>query len=454
MSHRSQIALGRNSALQKQFEDQCVNIRYRFKHSRRRQDAFEEECVDSLYKLLLFAKDNNGEMPAKGDNSSSATGNVLRPRRPQSVLGIQTPKKTEVVDKQRPSTAMSARDYTQSYSFQKDGMNIDRSRRDRYLRNKQEKAKAKELNLDMSIKFQDITKDKRDLEETLMENFQGQEHTEIKNVLQLRPKTAGPEHLSNQTSSRPGLLQRPATRNTLLRVEPTPSDATAPSAVDAMDLSNGTVERNTPVSQRPSKQSQSLKKTRTPSLVVIDTSQPTSNDKHSVVNSKVAAKQTIDAPASRTSSAMDNALEELIPLSDKDKNHLDALTETVPSRTVSRLQSRAGTRLSVDLPVNDTLSKGVEKTRVFLNQYSKKSRILGYVLKTRSARISRERLRSYRSPCITYQELVSIKANIKQHVSKTRSLLHRSAKLSSYVDKLATASEHRAFSKQLNVTHS
>ena len=446
------MAFGRNNTLQRQLEDQYVNIRQHFKHSRRRQDTFEEECVDSLYKLLIFAKDSSDVPDSKGDKSKNDTQSELFSRRSKSASGMAKRTECAATPSKRPATAMSALNYTQSYSFAKDGMNIDKSRRARYLRSKDEKERRKNISQE-AVKFEDIAKDKAILEERVLENYTPSKHEAEDNIQKPRPKTAGP----NYSSAGRLLIQRPSTQNTLLSVDflPPHSRSRPPTPHSLSDSPDGPTSPKDSVSRLGKRQATILRQTQTPT--------PTSvlkDSKLDSVDSKIpisVRKTTVNIKKEDTDSKNisihirpDSNMEEYMPLSDGDQKQLEELTAV---ENVSRPQTRGGTRMSKTHRGEGALSKSITKTQTFLTQYAKRSRLFGFVLKTRSTKMAAdERVRSSRSPCITYQELVAIKANIRQHVSKTRSLIQRSANLSSYVDKLAMANVEREHVRERKAT--
>ena len=472
MSIRAQIAFGKNYTLQKQLEDKYLNLRRMFKHSRRRLDTMEEECVATLYKLLLYAKEKQGLTDA-GDISvfkdPFTKPKSAASQRSKSVADVHIP---DISDIPRPATAMSAKAYTQSFSFIKDGLNIEKTRRDRFMRTKAEREKDKEN----KIKVERLTDDWQMIKEnnsktpagigSLQDELLDNDHNK---ELSARPKTAYPQ--GSRKSEIKGILSRPRTSNALRLSQGASTPTIRTTSVTDFDLSRAdspteytyteevhehnhytgsTTNADRSLSPRLKTVHESRTRidgTKSPLVVRITTTHP--QEAHQ-------GEQLKDKASRHSSMSNSSDDEDLIPLGEEDKHTLKKLTNDDQKDAnklrkspyghgpTSSRQALSRNDTSSFIPDNSILRKSTQKTQSFLTQYSKKSKVIGYVMKTRSSNTApRERLISHRSPCITYQELMSIKAGIKQHESKSRSLIQRSAKLSTYVDKLAKAGEMR-----------
>lgn len=487
MSQRVQLAHSRNFTLQKQLEDRYTDLRRTFKYSRRRLDTMEEDCVASLYKLLLYIREQQGITETQ---RTDLINDVFRGwksdrQRPQSVFELPTKNPEHVEDTVRPATAMSAKTYTQSYSFVKDGMNIDKTRRERYLRSKADKERQKENNIRIErlLKDGEFSFERPETVESLLADNEKKETIS-------RPKTAGP------TTRRPEIsVARPQTSSCMqgsrgyLNVNRASTPNTVSFSMSSnLDLRNeynseesGSEEKAfndglhdkpniSSMHSRPSTSHRRLLTSPQHTTIVHENSARVDGAK-SPITVRITTTHFTDATQNhrltdtptplRPDSEFDNPEEdELIPLEEEDKDHLDRLiksrsgdhrfqgrSQIRPNTPHSRLGTTQGVSRSEDPQANkdeSILKKSMERTQTFLKQYSKKSKVFGYVVKTRSSIIApRERIVAHRSPCITYQELVSIKAGIKQQESKTKSLLQRSAKLSTYVDKLVKAGKMR-----------
>ncbi|XP_045185190.2 uncharacterized protein LOC123543162 [Mercenaria mercenaria] len=478
MSIRAQIAFGKNLTLQKQLEDKYLNLRRSFRHSRRRLDTTEEECVAALYKLLLYAREKQGLSDAADVNIFNDL--LKKPksagaRRSQSVADMH---KTDENVARRPATAMAGKTYTQSFSFIKDGLNIDKTRRDRFMRTKAEKERMKDDNVKVERLTDNWQTLKMNRAKTAVDRSESPDESSDNDndTLPVRPKTAYPQ--ANRKPEFKGLLSRPRTSNTLRT--PKTTLAIAQRSSTPVNVSDKHAEilsaySNTEDEDKNSEFSGNGTQTRShthgerldsPSLTTVHEGRTTIDGRKSPLIVRITTTRLNDSIHSermhenalqfRAESRLDNNEdEELIPLDEDDKNKLNELVNTDQNETIKlrASPSRQGTssflapsrNASTPLtPDDNLLQMSAQKTQSFLTQYSKKSKVIGYVMKTRSSIAApRERLISHRSPCITYQELASIKAGIKQHESKTRSLLQRSAKLSTYVDKLAKAGEMR-----------
>lgn len=477
MSIHAQVAFGKNLTLQKQLEDKFLNLRRMFKHSRRRLDTFEEESVAALYKLLLYAREKQGLTSSSDVNIFNDLFRKSKSARARSQSALEISRADESSEfSKRPATAMSAKTYKQSYSFTKDGLNIDKSRHDRYMRTKADKERQRENNVKIERMKEDLKNFGIERPMTAIEKIDllADDDEKEKTALSMRPKTALPQ------SSQKGLLSRPRVKNTfasgrtstITQRSSTPLTVTENrtqlqfSGINAEEVDSEAehsgidtptqsfaqgMRLESPCLKTVHEGRTSLDGANSPLVVRITTTRL--ND--SAENSKYAEKVT----HFRTESRLDDTIdEELMSLNEDDKNQLNELVNgnhsKVPRgrtfndrpKTASVLETSrtASTPKSKSTLDGSLLRRSTEKTQTFLTQYSKKSRVFGYVVKTRSSIVApRERLVSHRSPCITYQELASIKASIKQHESRTRSLVQRSAKLSTYVDKLARAGDFR-----------
>ena len=466
-TNSTQMAFGRNFALQRELDSKKTLIRRNFKFTRRKQEAFEEECVSSLYKLLLYSKErqdadvtesaDTAHAPTARDGAKSAPPH----KRPYSVFEIaQNPHLAEEAAK-RPATAMShcktAKAYVQSYSFAKDGMNIGRTRRETYLRSRTHKQKQQDAAV---ILEREKTKDQY--------KFEDEDEVDVKSpaaILKSIPDADSPPTDKNATTS---LVTPPASRTgastPVVRITPLPTVINLnESNFDEVDSKitprivnekhHGNLNQN-----EAAKVSLLHKRSTSPTKMFHAATQGDVNGRSSVLSVRIAEGPGQDASPrmpSRPGTSFDVVEEELIPLTEDDKNHLNALTGHQSNGHQTRATPRSKSSLSYSEAVGtNNLVKATEKTQSFLKDYSKKSKIFGYVVKTRTSSCApRERQRSYRSPCITYQELVAIKAGIRQHEARTKTLLQGSAKLSTYVDKLANASRMRAHRESLLAAH-
>lgn len=470
MSIHAQVAFGKNLTLQKQLEDKFLNLRRMFKHSRRRLDTFEEESVAALYKLLLYAREKQGLTSSSDVNIFNDFFQKSKSARARSQSALEISRADERSEfSRRPATAMSAKTYKQSYSFTKDGLNIDKSRRDRYMRTKADKERQRENNIKIERMKDDLKNFGIERPMTAIDKIDhlADDDENEKAELPMRPKTALPQ------SSQKGLLSRPRLKNTfapaqistIIQRSSTPLTVTenrtqhqfAGTNVEEVDseVEHNRIDTPTqgvklefPCLKTVHESRTSLDGAKSPLVVRITTTRLNDSADHS----KYAEKLTHFRTESRLDDTTD---EELMSLNEDDKNQLNELVNSSHSKesrvhdrpkTASVLESsrNASTPKGKSILDGSLLRKSTEKTQTFLTQYSKKSRVFGYVVKTRSSIVApRERLVSHRSPCITYQELASIKASLKQHESRTRSLVQRSAKLSTYVDKLARAGDFR-----------
>ncbi|KAL4237465.1 hypothetical protein ACF0H5_002182 [Mactra antiquata] len=435
MSYNAHHAFTRNHTLQKQLEDKFLTLRRSFKHSRRRHDTLEEECLSSLYKLLLYAKEK------QEDTETEEPAEETMPKRPHSVFDNPTKQREH---KERPKTSMTSKTYTQSYSFSKNGMNIHKATRDRYIRSKKEKEMSKEP----VFKIERL-EPKRDLERnnTSMTSLSNVDDTDDEISSPRRPKTAP------ANSDRHRTLSRPQIKITLPGTDETSESSTAP--IQEQQVGPVSVLLDYPgegnlrqMIKSISGQGRYLPPPRPHNGV--HTTQKRLSNAHDLDTVDGDIRSLTQGGSVRAESRASNPGEEyLIPLSVAEQKEFDTLCEKKPDCDTPRTSfspSRSGSRIitprnGTELPNSGLLKKSCDKTQTFLTQYSKKSKLFGYVVKTRASPLTpRDRVMSHRSPCITFQELASIKAGIKQHASKTRSLIQRSAKLSIYVDKLANGS--------------
>ncbi|KAH3853731.1 hypothetical protein DPMN_096263 [Dreissena polymorpha] len=499
--NRTQIAFGRNFSLQRELEHKFLTIRRGFKYSRRRQDAFEEECVASLYKLLLYAKERQEERVDFQQQQSSPpqTPGLVTPfktqpkaKRPYSVFEVRKAPDNSKEDHHRPGTSMSsilsAKSYRQSYSFTKDGMNIGRTRRERYLRNKamQEKEKTNasvlierldakgRYNMDNYLLSGDTNSKEEDDSPKQVSISQSATSrppsvltshdrsqipaSPVRRESQMKPTTYNIHDDRHDASTSPRLLTRPHT--SLSRVVPntpkvsfehTPEvNQLIPSrqATGSSQSVTASEHRRSPLSRTP---------TIPPTMAETPTRMTIAEKKLSVTGmmSPLSVKitgtkcETPDFQQPVTSTPRpDSAFfevneDELMPLSEDDLEHMKSLTTPDHTRPITRQGAKSAPTCTEEMTY-ETLTKSTEKTQVFLTEYSKKSKIFGYVVKTTGSNIGpRDNVRSFRSPSITYQELASIKANIKQHEARTKALLQRSGNLTKYVSKLANACSKR-----------
>lgn len=451
MSQRDQHAFTRNHTLQRQLEDKYLTLRRSFKHTRRRNDNVEEECLASLYKLLLFAKEKQQDVDVEEPEDEE---NI--PKRPHSV--VDKPKTKDTVRKhQRPATAIAAKTYKQSYSFAKSGLDIQKSIRDRYLRSKKEKEMAKEPFF--KIERLETKRDRmRDMDERPMTTVPTTDETEFEGPSPRRPKTAQVDGRGNRAA-----LTRPQIKITLPSTEEAAPSATTFPDVNPVPL-DAVLNFKDDGNLRYMVKSISGQGRRLPLKQPINNTNrhntsPTAGNQS--LSGRVGDETTNDRSTTRAESRTYNFEEEdLIPLSNAEQRKFDEIcarkSASIHSRSTptSRTGFQGVTRQAVPAQNDENLlQRSSIKTQTFLTQYSKKSKLVGYVVKTRVATLAqRDRIMSFRSPCISYQELASIKAGIKQHTSKTRSLVQRSAKLSIYVDKLANGSLLRQHLKELKET--
>ncbi|WAR20234.1 hypothetical protein MAR_002072, partial [Mya arenaria] len=423
------------------------------------------------------------EISASKVRQNGGAKSVPPPTRPYSVFEIaKNPELAQDMTK-RPATAlslsMSAKTYTQSYSFSKDGMNIGLTRRERFMRTKSLKEKSEN---NSNVVFEhEKNKDRYEFEEkednpgrdNFLESIDKENNKFTKKLaLSTSPGQSLESRKSSTIPSKHGNTLRTTPTATKTSVDlyraNTPSVHVIPARVssslntepfDDVDgqfhheqkatSADGTLR----VPGKPMLRANSTlpqRRSGTPLKTVVTESRLDSTGHKSPISVRIT--QTVaDTPMEhdrgmysatpRPDTSFDHIEEELIPLTDDDNEHLNKLTGYRGNdNTISRLGAKSAIPFKETEKI-DLLHVSAEKAETFLKDYSKKSKIFGYVVKTRTSTIApKERLRSYRSPCITYQELVSIKANIRQHQAHTKTLLQSSAKLSSYVDTLANAS--------------
>lgn len=419
---------------------------------------------------MLYAREKQGLTEAAEANIINDVfrkSKSARCQRPQST--VDTLKQTEAspVLRRRPKTA-----YTQSYSFVKNGLDIGQIRRDTNVRTKTEQECGEENKVKIDRLEDHRESFKKVRPKTAFElKVTPAENDESENVpLPIRPKTAFPK-----TNHKPEFkgLSRPHAKNiSMLPCDvPTTVGLTRAPSTDNVTGDLNSISENRG-NESPTQRQGDLKPSSAHSRG-IETSSQAKNEIRKLydtnfpqVGTNTTTAQLIgnveiggmlEHATQRTESRRDISTEEdeLIALTEGDLKQLDALVvanENADGRgftSYSRLGTpkSLGSSRSVAMPTSpdgSVLRTSSEKTQSFLTQYAKKSKVFSYVVKTRSSIMApRERMSSHRSPCITYQELASIKASMKQHESRTRSLVQRSYKLSSYVDKLATAGEIR-----------
>ena len=431
MSLKSQIALGKNMTLQRQLDGKYVEFKKAFRSSRRRLDSLEEECITSLYKLITEAKTNTkaGEPDRRENQRMALHRSASVPPRPFSVTN--TPGHESVIQ-ERPYTSMSSRTFKQSYSFKRDGLDISKFSRGR--RTNETKIKETE-NKPISV-----IDTHPDLEQPI--------HVDINYKRETHRKSA---HLSGAYG----------------RVPPTSVQNTIPSDTNTSnyDIPDGKLTdlghddgKTRPTSILKQRQGGPVLVHVHESNTQLDEFRPLSVTitQTTPLHHPVYNVQTTPSPTPFRATETPFEEEVVSPVEEPESGTAERLQAKPNSKHVQNRNSMTPQRMSRVPSRTESeesefqKARSIQERQKFLNDYSKKSKLFGYVVKTKSTLSSMERIRkTCRSPCVTYQELVAIKSSLKQQETRTRMLLKRSAKLSSYVDQLAMASQYRQHIKSL-----
>ena len=491
MSLKDQLALGKNTILQKKCDQTCVKFRRDFRQTRRRINTLEEDCVKSLYHLLLDAKGQNTpgspavqDKDKTKDTNTRTTKSAIYAARHRKVSQSERENTEEIAKPpRRPATSMSVRNYHISYSFVKNGLDIAKVQRDKL----ESSDKIKTDNMNGNINHSGINPISQRRANTAM-SFA---HSES-NAIDQRPPTAGIEINITDTglendldesfspSSRDnGLrpvtagvylktstpLTRPQISNTL-RDPVTP----APRNSETVTLAKQDVNLNGSTSELFELNPKAHLRVRPATVLgnVTRSAFPVEEDrldsKHANINVNATSDDESYNAVSDSEALVGGETPEPSPRLGDDEEiffngHRNAnSTQCTPSynrsnssvaRIYARPRSKRKSAKSIDREseTETVLQQSADKTQRFLKEYAKKSKLFSYVVNAdiSSAHAAGPRERKIqRSPNVTYQELVSIKANIKKQMTQTKVILQKSARLSNYVNKLTGLGVSRA----------
>ena len=475
MSLKDQIALGKNTILQKKCDQTCSKFKRDFRQSRRRINALEEDCVKSLYHLLLDAKDRqNRTFPMLSENEKIREKGSRKVK--SAVYGSRSTAASNndnteenVVKVRRPATSMSVRNYQVSYSFVKNGMDIS--------------------------KIQRVTLEPFDKSNNNDAMNTGINHSIIKQ----RPKTPGIEinvvdatvendvepsleTVSNNNVPRPvsvgaclkrsPSLNRPQITNTLINrdnLSPASKNTDSMALAKQAAILSGSTSNLNEISSRAHLQVRPatvLGNVTDPTTLLSEDGQLSTVFRVSATSDDESNNELSDNEANTSSYGTKLVItetnlrdpEEEITLNEQRSPSTNMSSNTGRQRScnrssssVSRISFRSRpnqkSARSVDRQsdTDTTLQQSAEKTQRFLKEYAKKSKLFSYVVNANaSAAAGPKEKKIHRSPNVTYQELVSIKASIQKQMMQTRDILQKSARLSNYVTKLTGLGAKRA----------
>lgn len=481
MSLKNQIAFGKNIILQKKCDQACVKFKQAFRQSRRRINALEEDCVNSLYHLLLDAKE-------KQSNATTARS-VERKEQENSVRRAKTavhhgyrPASTRISDEQedskvppkRPSTA-ALKDYRISYSFVKDGMDISRIRR--HDKNHTKKQSDGVPGRGFVKNETNLTTNNGTTSKTIEININD---TETEQALQTKSEESDSEEIETRNDSSlntTSMLNRPQIRNSLKsatavtlcenkddspiheQTETLRTNVTNLSGVDI--LSNPHVRPATVIGHTTGlKFSENNGQHKSRAVFEVTTVDDDDNDNEVSDNENVTSMLGYGLEVPGIDEEMPGIVnpesnENLIQSSNSQSEYGKP---TRCSSSIARINTRPKSRASprpcsrkrvskagIERPGSENiLQQSAEKTQNFLKDYAKKSKLFSYVVNANSSIVAPRDRKIYRSPKVTFQELVSIKAEVKKQLMQTRAIVQKSARLSSYVQKLTGQSTLRA----------
>ena len=489
MSLKDQLALGKNTILQKKCDQTCVKFRRDFRQTRRRINTLEEDCVKSLYHLLLDAKGQNTPgSPAVHDKDKTKETNT---RTAKSAIYAARHRKISQSDREnteeiakpprRPATSMSVRNYHISYSFVKNGLDIAKVQRDKL----ESSDKINTDNMNGNINHSGIYAQKRantamsfahsesntinqrptttgieiNITDTGLENDLDESFSPSSRDNNLRPVTAG-EYLKTSTP-----LTRPQISNTLRDpvLPASRNSETATHTKQNVDLNGSTSELfelnpKAHLRVRPATVLGNVTRSAFPG------DENRLDSKHANINVNATSDDESYNAVSDSEALVGNETPEPSPRVGDDEGIFfngqrnANSTQCTPSynrsnSSVARIYARPRSKrksaksLDRESETDTVLQQSADKTQRFLKEYAKKSKLFSYVVNAdiSSAHAAGPRERKIqRSPNVTYQELVSIKANIKKQMTQTKVILQKSARLSNYVNKLTGLGVSRA----------
>ena len=481
MSLKGQIAFGKNIILQRECEQTCNKYKNNLKQSRRRINNLEEDCVTSLYHLLLDAKGSQGNDKPNADSiPETKKSNGVVPRRAKSAVHGHRPASTQITDGQdvpllRRQSTTSLKNYQISYSFVKDGMDISSAARKENKRKAIKNART-ETNVsnrgddkqstvgihvtlnDKTAEFHDSNNIDNNMEEidTCISKAEGLlNRPQIKNTLKSASFAGGPSGdngvvtlLSKKSENRSmtdidevgkrGHFQiRPATVIGHAREAKPPENVNEPNSQGVFKV--------TKLGENDSNKDASDFQTKSPK------EEPDGEDVKPLVRDSKEETEIIDDNEIECdqNQLLTGVTDQLQELQEKSHRHVPTSISRKKQRPKStpNLRSRSrkkSTGFGQDLAQEDLLQQTAERTQGFLKDYAKKSKLFSYVVNANTSKTAPRDRKIYRSPNVTYQELVSIKAGIKKQLLQTRVILQKSARLSSYVNKISSQVSRRA----------
>ena len=480
MSLKGQIAFGKNIILQRECEQTCNKYKNNLKQSRRRINNLEEDCVTSLYHLLLDAKGSQGNDKPNADSIPETNkSNGVVPRRAKSAVHGQRPASTQITDGQdvpllRRQSTTSLKNYQISYSFVKDGMDISSAARKENKRKTIKNARTETNHVsnhgadkqsgihvtlnDKTAEFRDSNNIDNNMEEidTCISKAEGLlNRPQIKNTLKSASFPGGPSGdngvvtlLSKKSENRSmtdidevgkrGHFQiRPATVIGHAREAKPPENDTEPNSQGVFKVTK--LGENDSNNDACDFQTKSLK-------AELDGEDVKPSVRGSDDKTQIIDDNEIECDQNQLLAGVTDQLQELqekshrhVPTSISRKKQRPKSTPNLKSR--SRKKS---TGFGQDQTQEDLLQQTAERTQGFLKDYAKKSKLFSYVVNANTSKAAPRDRKIYRSPNVTYQELVSIKAGIKKQLLQTRVILQKSARLSSYVNKISSQVSRRA----------
>ena len=484
MSLKGQIAFGKNIILQKKCEQACNKYKNNLRQSRRRINTLEEDCVTSLYHLLLDAKGGQGQSNSKISSvPDTQPKNEAERRRAKSAVHGHRPASTKVSDGQqgdggllrRPSTT-SLKNYHISYSFVKDGMDISSVTRDVNKNQNRNNSAKTELTIHASnrgphkqtttsgiqVRINDVTgelPDQNKVDKSSSNEIEKSDNSKSQgmlNRLQIRnglksASFAGPSDNKDGLTFSDKAENKRRSMTDLDEIGKDSNFQIRPATVIGhARRAESPVKNGKPKSHALFKVTKQGEEDSNNDLISdSENTSPKAGSEVEEANSTIrdSIEETVIVDKGETENDQNQGL---IIVSDQEKRRrcASSIARINPRpKSTPNLRPRSRKKSSssgIDQEQEDILQQTAERTQGFLKDYAKKSKLFSYVVNANASSAAPRGRKIYRSPSVTYQELVSIKAGIKKQLLQTRVIVQKSARLSSYVNKISNQVTRRA----------